>query len=169
MFLPVFVQKTALLSLNQFQSRSSRRRRRLQLTIPLQDYRPVAGIPPGASPASSWVESQPNYPPLLTSTHLWTHLFFFFFSNKEPRPICLYRRNPIWCPTDTSFLHNPKCIVLIPLFWKLFCTVFIVCLFWQKHFMYFYVYDSKSAFAPPCIALDLGYKDHISHINKVIN
>ena len=36
----------------------------------------------------------------------------------------------------------------------------------QKLFIYFYVYNSESAFAP-CSAFNLlrGYKDHISHIN----
>lgn len=118
------IMNTALLSLKQFQGR---RRRPHQLRSPLQDYRPAAGIPPVASPASSWVESQPTTPPNIHSS--LNSSYFIFFFKQGTRPICLYHRNPIWCRTDTRLLHNPKCIVLIPLFWKLFCTVFIVYLF----------------------------------------
>lgn len=76
------------------------------------------------------------------SPYIHSSLTPFFF--REPLAIRLYHRNPIWCSTDSSILHIPKCIVLIPLSWKLFCTVFIVCLFLWMHFTYFELHNSKS-------------------------
>lgn len=141
------------------------RKRPLQLRSPLQDYHPVAGIHPEESPASSLAELQLTTPPP-TSSHVWP----FFSLNKEPQAICLSRRNPIWCWTDGSLLHIPKCIVLIPLSWKLFCTVCIV----YVCFVLFY-FDRSTLCNSIYMVQDLpfapviyttcrkGYKDQVLH------
>lgn len=84
----------------------------------------------------------PSLPPLISEL-----IFFFFPKQGTPAHLSVPQESYLMSTRHQSPPH-PKCIVLIPPFWKPFCTVFIVCLFWQKHFMYFYVYDSKSAFAP---------------------
>uniref|UniRef100_G3Q6X2 Jupiter microtubule associated homolog 1a n=1 Tax=Gasterosteus aculeatus aculeatus TaxID=481459 RepID=G3Q6X2_GASAC len=121
--------RTALLSRKPFQSR---RRRSPQPTTPLQEPPPAAGIPPGASPASSWDESlpKPPHPPLRPALHhssLNLSFFMSFFYNKEPRPVRLNRRNRVSCATDSY--TSLKCIVLIPLFWEKKGFVPFVCLF----------------------------------------
>ncbi|XP_023268583.1 jupiter microtubule associated homolog 2-like isoform X1 [Seriola lalandi dorsalis] len=80
--------KTVWLSLKLFQSS---RKRPPQLRSQLQEHHLAAGIPPGASPASSWVESQPTSPLYLHSS---LNSSFFFPPNKDPQSICLYHRNP---------------------------------------------------------------------------
>ena len=98
--------------------------------------------PPGgkSSLILGWIPA--NWPlPYIHSSLNFFFFFFqlcFFFLTRNPKPICLYRRNPIWCPTGTSLLHIPKCIVLIPLFWKLFLYCFY-CLFVLTEALYVFL------------------------------
>lgn len=112
------------------------RRKLLKLKRLPQDYHLAAGIPRVENPVSFLAELQLSVP-----LHSFISNPFFF---REPLAVRLYHRNPIWSSTDSSILHIPKCIVLIPLSWKLFCTVFILCLFLWMHFMYFKFHNSKS-------------------------
>ena len=110
--------------------------------------------------------------PLFTSTCLWTHPFFFFlqtffcfvFSNigtpahlSVPQEILMSQEAPV--PSTSSSA----------LFWYLFFgnrfVLFLLFVyFWQKHFMYFYVYGSASAFCP-ANALHLTERVEGSHLS----
>lgn len=75
--------------------------------IQLRVYLPAAGIPPGASPASSSAELQLIHPPYIQSS--------LSLISPSPPAICVYHRSRIRCGADRGLVHILKCIVLIPL------------------------------------------------------
>lgn len=82
---------------------------------------------------SPWgkVQPHPGLNPCQPYLHPSLNSSFFFCSNKEPQPICLYRRNPIWCLTDISLLHIPSAFFWYLLFKKRF-VLFLLFVYFDR-------------------------------------
>lgn len=94
---------------------------------------------------STWGQVQPhpglNPSQLTPSLHpIISELFFlqlFFLNQGTPNPfVCTAGTQSDVQQTPVSST-SPSALFWYLFFENCFCTVFIVCLFWQKHFMYF--------------------------------
>lgn len=109
---------------------------------------------------SPWGQVQPH-PWLNSSWHAVYMWSLTFIPHLHPS---LYRRNPIWCRMDRSLLRLPKCIVLIPVCWKLICTVSLFVL--STLCIFIHTVQSLPTPRPPThpqwsVA---GQEHHISHL-----
>lgn len=144
----IFPQKPEL-SMKVFQDN---RRRLLQPRSRPRGFRLAAGTRPGASPASSSAELQ-----LIHLPHIQSSLSLI--SSSAPA-ICVCHRSRIRCGTGTGLVPILKCIVLIPLSRKLFCTVFNCLILMEA--LYVFVF-TQFRLCLCCPTILKGYKDHIRY------